>query len=112
MAPPPSTSTSERILRLGLGLAGLGAVLVLVNLFGLPGRLTGLGAIVAGVVISAPHAGSGGPLRRWWDLLAAGAFIALAGIALSFAVESVGGLLAAFGAILVAIAVALGFPAA
>jgi hypothetical protein len=110
MAPPASTSTSERTLRLGLGLAGLGAVLVLVNLFGLPGRLAGLGAIVAGAVISAPHAGSGGPIARWWDLLAAGAFITMAGIALAFAVDSLGGLLSACGGILVAIAVALGFP--
>jgi hypothetical protein len=111
MAPPASISTSERTLRLGLGLAGLGAVLVLVNLLGLPGRLVGLGAMVAGVVISAPHAGSGGPIGRWWNLLAAGAFITLAGIALSLAVDSLGGLLSACGGILVAIAVALGFPA-
>ncbi|MGZ8666835.1 MAG: hypothetical protein ACXWZM_06960 [Solirubrobacterales bacterium] len=111
MAPPASTSISERTLRLGLALAGLGAVLVLVNLFGLPGRLVGLGAIVAGVVISAPHADSGGPIGRWWDVLAAGALITLAGVALSFAIDSLGGLLSACGGILVAIAVVLGFPA-
>ncbi len=108
MAPPASISTSERTLRLGLALAGFGAVLVLVNLFGLPGRLVGLGAMVAGAVLSAPGAGGS---RGWWEVLAAGALLTLAGIAVSFAVASLGGLLAVAGGILAAIAVALGFPA-
>ena len=111
MAPPASISTSERTLRFGLGLAGIGAVLVLVNLLGLPGRLAGLGAMVAGVVVSAPYASAGGRAGRWWEVLAAGALLTLAGIAVSFAVESLGGLLAVCGGILVAIAVALSFPA-
>ncbi len=83
-------------------------MLVLVNLFGLPGRLAGLGAMVAGVVLSAPGAEGS---RRWWEVLAAGALLTLAGIAASFAVASLGGLLAVAGGVLVAIAVALGFPA-
>ena len=111
MAPPASTSTSERTPRLGLALAGFGAVLVLINLFGLPGRLAGLGAIVAGAVLSAPYAARGGGAGRWWDLLVVGALLTLAGIGVSFAVGSLGGLLAVAGGILVAIAVALGFPA-
>jgi hypothetical protein len=112
MAPPRSSSTSERTLRLGLALAGVGALLVLVNLLGLPGRLAGLAAIVAGVVISAPHSeGTVGPARRWWAVLAAGAMVTLTGIVVSFAVESLGGLLTVAGGILVAVAVALSFPA-
>ncbi len=110
MAPPASISTSERALRFGLALAGLGAVLVLVNLFGLAGRLAGFAAIVAGAVLSAPGADRRGG-GRWWDVLAAGALLTLAGIAVSFAVGSLGGLLAVAGGILVAVAVALGFPA-
>jgi hypothetical protein len=105
-----SISTSERALRFGLALAGLGAVLVLVNLFGLPGRLAGLGAMVAGAVLAAPGA-EGGPMGRWWEALAAGALLTLAGIAVSFAVDSLGGLITVAGGILVAIAVALSFPA-
>jgi hypothetical protein len=111
MAQPASISTSERTLRLALGLAGLGAALVLVNLLGLPGRLAGLGAIVAGVVLSAPHASGAGPAGRWWEVLVAGALLTLAGIVVSFALGSLGGLLVVSGGILVAIAVGLGFPA-
>ena len=110
MALPASISTSERTLRLGLALAGLGAVLVLVNLFGLPGRLAGLGAMVAGAVLSAPYAPGGGGAGRWWEVLAIGALLTLAGIGVSFAVGSLGGLLTVAGGILVAVAVALGFP--
>ncbi len=111
MARPASISTSDRTLRLGLALAGLGAMLVLVNLFGLPGRLAGLAAMIAGAVLSAPRASEGGAAARWWEAMAVGALLTLAGVGVSFAVGSLGGLLAVAGGILVAIAVALGFPA-
>ncbi len=84
---------------------------MLVNLLGQAGRLVGLAAMIAGVVVSAPHAAAGGPGGRWWEVLAAGAVLTLVGIAVSFAVGSLGGLLTVAGGILVAIAVALGFPA-
>ena len=42
--------------------------------------------MVAGVVVSAPYAAAGGRAGRWWEVLAAGALLTLAGIAVSFAV--------------------------
>lgn len=111
MAPPPSISTSERTLQLGLALAAIGALLVLVNLLGVPGRIVGLGAMIAGAVVSAPSSERGPKAGRWWTVLAVGTMLALAGVALSFAVESLGGLLTVAGGVLVAVAVALSFPA-
>jgi hypothetical protein len=111
MAPPPSISTSERALQLALALAALGTLLVLVNLFGLGGRLAGVAAMIAGTVLAAPFSERGGALERWWNLLAAGTLMALAGVVIGLAVESLGGLVLVAGGVLAAAAVALSFPA-
>ncbi len=110
MAPPPSISTSERTLQLGLSLAAFGALLVLVNLLGVGGRLAGLAAMIVGVVLTAPFSERGGFAGRWWTVLAVGTLLALAGIAVGIAVESLGGLLTVAGGVLVAAAVVLSFP--
>ena len=117
MAPPRSSSTSRpsgppRPLTAALLLAAAGTALLLIGLLGTVGDVAGLAAIVAGTVLAAPYAElPGASVPGWWTMLATGALIALAGAAVGLAVESLGGLLTVLGGTLVAIAVALGYPA-
>jgi hypothetical protein len=106
-------STSELLAPPGaaLLLAGAGAVLVLVRLAGTPGALIGLAAIVAGTVLAAPYAERRAAIDGWWNLLAVGALTVLAGTPLELVSDTIGGLITALGAILAAVAVALGLPA-
>ncbi len=102
-----------RALQLSLLLAAAGALVILLRLFGDTASFAGVVAIVAGTVLSAPYAPPpDAPGRGWWTMLAAGAAITLVAAGLSFLVDTVGGLLAVLGCVMVAIAVALGFPAA
>src|ERR671918_1542037 len=79
-----SSSTSSRTsLRAWLLLAGLGAAIVLIDLLGTAGALAGLGAVLAGTVLSAPAAPPpGGEGFNWWAVLAAGAGLLLVGVPL------------------------------
>jgi hypothetical protein len=75
------------------------------------GSFVGVGGIVAGTVLSAPYAPPpSAPGRGWWTMLAAGAAITTVAAALTLVAETAGGLLAVLGCVLVAIAIALGFP--
>jgi hypothetical protein len=101
-----------RVLQLSLLLAAAGALVILLRLFGDVASFAGLVAIVAGTVLSAPYAPPPeAPGRGWWTMLASGAAIILVAAALTLVTETAGGLLAVLGCVLVAIAVALGFPA-
>lgn len=97
-------------LNAGLALAGAGAALVLLGLFGAPVRIAGLAAMIAGTILSAPFAQRPGAIAGWWTLLAVGSALALAGSVLGLAVESLGGLVAVLGGASVAIGVVLGYP--
>lgn len=102
-----------RVLQLSLLLAAVGALVILLRLFGETASFIGLVAIVAGTVLSAPYAPPpDAPGRGWWTMLAAGTAITLVAAGLSLVTDTAGGLLAVLGCVLVAIAVALGFPAA
>lgn len=101
-----------RALRLSLLLAAAGALVVLLRLFGEIVSLAGVVAILAGTVLSAPYAPPPGePGRGWWTMLASGAAITLVGALVALLANTPGGLLAVLGCVLVAIGVALGFPA-
>jgi hypothetical protein len=101
-----------RTLRLSLLLAAAGAAVILLRLFGDTASFAGVVAIIAGTVLSAPYAPPpDSPGRGWWTMLAGGAAITTLGAAVSLLTDTVGGLLAVLGCVLVAIAVALGFPA-
>jgi hypothetical protein len=106
------SSTSEWLAPPGAALvtAGAGAVLVLVRLAGTPGAVIGLAAIVAGTVLAAPYADRRAAIDGWWNLLALGALTVLAGTPLELVSDTVGGLMTALGAIIAAVAVALGLP--
>jgi hypothetical protein len=102
-----------RSLQLSLLLAAVGALVILLRLFGDVASFVGLAGIVAGTVFSAPYAPPpSAPGRGWWTMLAVGAAITLAAAALTLVTETAGGLLAVLGCVLVAIAVALAFPTA
>jgi hypothetical protein len=101
-----------RTLQISLLLAAAGALVILLRLFGDTASFAGVVAIVAGTVLAAPYAPpAGAPGRGWWTLLAAGTVITIVGALLSIVAETAGGLAAVLGCVLVAIAVALGFPA-
>jgi hypothetical protein len=103
--------TSVRRLQAILLAAGIGAVLILLGLFGTAASVIGLALIVVGTVLSAPAAPSGGEAGRgWWHMLAAGAGISLVAALVALAAETLGGLLAVVGGTLVMVGVTLGFP--
>jgi hypothetical protein len=104
---------SHRPLQVALLLAAAGALLILLRLFGTVASVIGLVAILAGTVLSAPYAPDRtAPGRGWWTMLATGAVISIVAAPLTLLAETAGGLLAVLGGVLVAIAVALGFPLA
>jgi hypothetical protein len=110
----PSTSTSRQptTLTVALAIAAVGAVLLLIDVFGTAGQVAGITAVILGTVLAAPYSERpGAPVASWWTMLAAGALIALAGALIGLAVESLGGLLTVLGGVLVAVGVALGYPA-
>ena len=100
-----------RTLQLSLLLAATGALVILLRLFGDVASFAGVTAMIAGTVLSAPYAPPPGEAGRgWWTMLAAGSGITAVAAGLSLLSETLGGLLAVLGCVLVAIAVALGFP--
>ena len=97
-------------MRVELLLAGAGAIVILIGLFGAAGAFAGLAAIVLGMVVSAPEAPQGGGEGvNWWALLAAGAVFCLVGVPLALVTETVGGLIAGLGAALTIIGVVFGW---
>jgi len=99
---------SARLLRAALLLAGAGAVVVLLGVLGTAAGIAGLGAIILGSVLAAPAGrGEGG---GWWSLLAAGTLLSVLGALLALVTDSVGGLIALLGGIVVITGAAFGFP--
>lgn len=98
-----------RVTQLALVAAALGAIVIMLGLFGTEVGIVGLVAIGLGTVLSAP-AGRG-PDGGWWSLLGTGAVLSLAGALVSLASEGLGGLLALLGGVCVVAGAAMGFPA-
>ena len=102
---------SEQGLRAVLLVAGVGSVIVLVNLFGTVGLLVGLAAMAGALIAARPARSRRGVAEvDWWKLLGAGAALVGAGIVLGLALETPGGLLVGVGGALGVIAVALALP--
>ncbi|MDP9189358.1 MAG: hypothetical protein M3O25_08930 [Actinomycetota bacterium] len=101
---------AEPQLRAVLLVAGAGAVLVLVNLFGTGGALAGLAAMAIAALLSRSASRSALGDLDWWRLLAAGTALVAIGIPVGLGLETIGGLLTAAGAALGVIAVALALP--
>src|SRR4051812_49899598 len=81
-----------RVLQLSLLLAAVGALVILLRLFGETASFVGLVAIIAGTVLSAPYAPPpDAPGRGWWTMLAAGTAITLVAAGLSFVTDTAAG---------------------
>ena len=99
---------SARLLQASLLVAGVGAVVILLGVFGTAVDVAALGAIVLGTILTAPAGRSTG--GDWWPLLAVGMILSVLGALLALATDSVGGLVALLGGILVVTGAAFGFP--
>ena len=99
---------SPRLTRVALLIAGAGAVVILLGVLGTAAGIAGLAAIVIGTVLTAPAGRR--PGNGWWSLLAVGMVLSLLGALLALAADSVGGLVALVGGIVVVTGVAFGFP--
>ena len=99
---------STRLVQFTLLLAGAGAVAILLGVLGTGADIAGLAAIVVGTVLTAPAGHREG--NGWWSLLAAGTVLSVLGALLALATDSVGGLIALIGGIVVITGAAFGFP--
>lgn len=99
---------STALVRIGLLVAGAGAVVILLGILGTAADVAGLAAIVLGTVLTAPAGRR--PGNGWWSLLAVGAILSVLGALLALATDSVGGLVALLGGIVVVTGAAFGFP--
>jgi hypothetical protein len=98
----------DRGLQVALLAAAAAALAILVSLFGDPVRIGCLAVIVLATIVTAPQRRVRG--GGWWSLLAAGALASVAGFGLAELTETVGGLVAVVGGVLVVVAAAIGFP--
>jgi hypothetical protein len=103
-----SRPDAARRLRILLYLAGAGALIILLGLFGTIAAVIGLGMIVATTVLSAP-AGRG---HGWWTILAVGAAVSVFAALVALVASTIGGLLGVLGGILVLVGVTFGVPLA
>jgi hypothetical protein len=86
-----------------------GAAIVLSGQFSTAVRAAALVAVLAGVALT--YSERFRPGGGWWSLLAAGALLSIAGIALYTVSDDVAGLVSIAGAALVLIGATIGFPA-
>lgn len=97
---------SQRGVQVALSASAVAALIILLGLFSPAVSVAALVVIVLGTVLTAPAASGG----SWWALLAAGAALSVGAALLQFSSDTLGGLVAVIGGLLVLIAVSLGFP--
>ena len=91
-------------------LAAAGAVAILLAFLPDAVEVGGAAAIlVAALITAGERGGKPGAVLDWWNLLAAGALLAVVGVPLSLLLETIGGLIAGVGAALALIAAAFGW---
>lgn len=103
-----SPHLGDRGLQVALLAAAAAALAILVSLFGDAVRIGCLAVIVLATIVTAPRRRARG--GGWWSLLAAGALASVVGFGLAELTETVGGLVAVVGGVLVVVAAAIGFP--
>ena len=104
-----SDDLSQSALRTALVLASLAAVVILVGLFSDVARFVCVGIILAAAAITAGERSREG--GGWWTLLGLGAALSAVGAGIAQVQDSVGGLVAVIGCVLVVIGSVIGFPA-
>jgi len=97
-----------RLQQAALAAAVIAALAILVGFLGDVAAAVCLGVIVLCALVTAPARKQQG--GGWWNMLALGALIFLIGAGLSLATDTVGGLVAALGGVLVVVAATIGFP--
>lgn len=107
-ASSPAQRRGATALRVVLGLAIVGALIILLGLFGAAAGVIGLIMIVAATVLSAPA----GAREGWWATLAVGAALSVVAALVAVGAETLGGLLAVLAGVLVLVGAVLGFPLA
>lgn len=102
-------ATTTRALQVLLVIAAVAALIILIGFF--PGFPSVIALIVMVVVtlVTAPATRSRG--GGWWILLAIGTGLSVGGALLAQVANTLGGLLAVIGGVVVVIAAAVGFPA-
>jgi hypothetical protein len=90
----------------GVLIAALGALLIVINLFGL--AIVGLVLTVVGAVLAA----RGGFGRTWYWMIAGGSALAILSRLIAEGAQTLGGWLAVIGCLLVMIGASLGYPLA
>ena len=103
---PQRDPGTVRLTRAGLLLAGLGALLVVINPFGL--AMAGLVLAVVGAVLAA----RGGAGQTWYWMLAGGAVLVVLSRLITEGAEVLGGWLAVIGCLMILIGASLGYPLA
>jgi hypothetical protein len=95
-----------RLTRAGLLIAALGALLIVIDPFGL--AVAGLVIAVVGAVLAA----RGGLGQTWYWMVAGGAALAVVSRLLAEGSQTLGGWLAVIGCLLILIGASLGYPLA
>jgi hypothetical protein len=99
-----------RVQQVALPAAAIASLAILVGFLGDVAAAVCLGLVVLCTVITAPARKQKG--GGWWNMLALGALISLIGAGVALAADTVGGLIAALGGVLVVVAATVGFPTA
>ena len=100
---------SQSALRTALVLASLAAVVILAGLFSDVVRFVCVGIILAAAAVTAGERSR--PGGGWWALLGAGAALSAVGAGVAQIQDSIGGLIAVIGCVLVVVGSVIGFPA-
>ena len=103
-----SSLISDTALRVALVVAAVGALVVVLGIFGTGVRVACLVGIALATLVSLPFRAREG--AGWWWILAGGAAASIAGAIIAQPSSTLGGLIALLGGIAVIIAAAIGFP--
>ena len=103
---PRRDAGTVRLTRVGVVIAGLGALLVVINPFDL--AIVGLVLTVVGAVLAA----RGGMGHTWYWMIAGGAALAVISRLIAEGAQTLGGWLAVIGCLLILIGASLGYPLA
>jgi len=100
---------SQSALRTAVVLATVAAIVILAGLFSDVVRYVCVGVIVLAAIATVSERSR--PGGGWWTLLGAGAALSVVGAGIAELEDSVGGLIAVLGSVLVVIGSVTGFPA-